>query len=764
MRKIRKRTKITNHKEFLAMIEDIHRCPLVTLDTETTGLHIIKDVAFMCQISTRHNSWLFYFDDLTKAQILKLRVTLESVEELVLANAKFDMHMCRNAGMDISNCNIGDVLVLASITINPDNIEIKSKSLKELSAKFVDPKAKTMLGVVDSYYTGLESIVKSERTEWLKEYGLKMTYDNLEKFIKNPINYGTTVYDVRFEALRKVRELFPDPTYKDVDPIILEEYGYLDSELTYDLYEFMYSLMLKKYNLETYKLEMKILKPIYETEMLGFRLDLEYLDESLALVAEDYKNTIFKVRHQMVSNMWHYNGHILNEFGIILSKKNTEAEFKQLIKEYKEHPQVQILKDYADYLYNNLVSQPTLMLRYFRMVGNDIESAGKEVLNRLVVDPEVSDETKRLISLIQHGRTLVKWYATYLLKYKNNAVGDRYYTQIAQCKAKTGRMSSDFHQFPKAGLENLDGELIFKPRKLIKVNEHAAAIYYFDYSQIELRIQADYTLRWFGGDINLVRAYLPFLCTYRDGKYYYNEHQDQEWTPTDLHSLTTSIAFPHLDPSSKEFKEKRSLGKTTNFAKNYGGGYSALAKQFGHLVTPDIVESLNEGYGTAYPMVKLYGEKIYKDLLECGRVQTLYGRKFYGSHSSYFNKYNNYVIQGSGADLLKTTLANLHRFLKEVGLKSQMQMFIHDEISLLVMEDEKHIIEKYVKSIMELNTHGMIVPIVCDVEITTTNWAEKSDLEVENYTAQGETAWDKLEDIIADAIKYKENYENENNI
>lgn len=758
MRKQRTRTKIETPEQFKAFIKDIYKCELVTLDTETTGLHIIKDAAFMCQISTKENSWLFYFADMNPIFLRKIQEVLETVGTLVLANAKFDMHMCRNAGMDLFNCNIGDVLVLASITINPDNIEIKSKSLKELSAKFIDPKAKTMMGVVDSYYTGLESITKLERSEWLKANGVKLTYDGLVKFIKNPANYATKLYDERYEALMKSHKLFPDPTYEDVDPNILEEYGYLDSELTYDLYEFMYELMMRKHNLETYKLEMSILKPIYKTEMLGFRIDLEYLEESLGLVANDYKNTLNRIRETMIDDMWLKHKEVLNSFEIYRDQQHfhTPVFLKNLIKTNKLNIHIQVLKDYSDYLFNTLVAQPTLMLRYFQMIGNDIESVGKEVLNRLVVDPQVDDKTKNFIGLLKHGRTLVKWYATYLLKYKNNAIGDRYYTQIAQCKAKTGRMSSDFHQFPKAGLKNLDDELIFKPRKLIKVNDNAAAIYYFDYSQIELRIQADYTMRWFDGDLNLVRAYLPFQCTYKNGKYYLNENPEEEWTPTDLHSLTTSMAFPNLDPKSKEFKEKRSLGKTTNFAKNYGGGYSALAKQFGHLVGNEVVEMLNNSYGVAYPKVKQYGEKIYTDLLECGRVQTLYGRKFYGSRTSYFNKYNNYVIQGSGADLLKTTLANLYRFLNEVGLKSEMQMFIHDEISLLVYEEEKPIIEKYVKSIMELNTHGMIVPIVCDVEITNTNWAEKEDLDVDNYKAQASDAWDKLDEIIADAKRFKE--------
>jgi DNA polymerase-1 len=45
-------------------------------------------------------------------------------------------------------------------------------------------------------------------------------------------------------------------------------------------------------------------------------------------------------------------------------------------------------------------------------------------------------------------------------------------------------------------------------------------MYFLDFSQVELRMQAHYTLP-FGGDVNMCRAYMPYHCFhYRTGEEY----------------------------------------------------------------------------------------------------------------------------------------------------------------------------------------------------------------------------------------------------
>jgi hypothetical protein len=55
-------------------------------------------------------------------------------------------------------------------------------------------------------------------------------------------------------------------------------------------------------------------------------------------------------------------------------------------------------------------------------------------------------------------------------------------------------------------------------------------------------------------------------------------------------------------------------------------------------------------------------------------------------------------------------------------------MNIHDELSFILDSPDTDIYLKY-KEIME-DFPGTYVPIVADVEMTTTNWGEKYDIEV----------------------------------
>jgi DNA polymerase-1 len=127
------------------------------------------------------------------------------------------------------------------------------------------------------------------------------------------------------------------------------------------------------------------------------------------------------------------------------------------------------------------------------------------------------------------------------------------------------------------------------------------------YSQIELRVQANYTIEVSGGDLNLCRAYIPFKCFhYKTGQMFdFNNKKHREyifalreghpdpklykkgikdvlkegwsiwvhqedgkhWVPVDLHSKTTSMAYPDLDEDTDKFTHLRQYGKRLNFAR-----------------------------------------------------------------------------------------------------------------------------------------------------------------------------------------------------
>ena len=177
-------------------------------------------------------------------------------------------------------------------------------------------------------------------------------------------------------------------------------------------------------------------------------------------------------------------------------------------------------------------------------------------------------------------RTLEKWYSAYIIRFqKDLKFNDKLYTTINQVGAVSGRVTSDFQQFPKKPIKTIDGKELFHPRRIIKTD---TAIVYLDYSQIELRFQALYTVIIGKPDFNMCRAYMPYKCISKEGipfdynkpehiknwnkEWYHEENPEEHWDPVDVHGATTTAATG-LTKDDPEFHTLRStIGKRVNFA------------------------------------------------------------------------------------------------------------------------------------------------------------------------------------------------------
>ena len=80
----------------------------------------------------------------------------------------------------------------------------------------------------------------------------------------------------------------------------------------------------------------------------------------------------------------------------------------------------------------------------------------------------------------------------------------------------------------------------------------------------------------------------------------------------------------------------------------------------------------------------------------------------------------NTPIQGSSADILKKAMIEIDEAITKNNLKSTMLLQVHDELIFNVINEEKDIIEKLVKDIME-HTIKLNVPLEVDIEFGT-NW------------------------------------------
>ena len=138
----------------------------------------------------------------------------------------------------------------------------------------------------------------------------------------------------------------------------------------------------------------------------------------------------------------------------------------------------------------------------------------------------------------------------------------------------------------------------------------------------------------------------------------------------------------------------------------------------------ETAEKLRNSYLETFPGIATYNKKVNSMLTLKGYVENLYGRKYYIEDSSNFYKGSNYLIQGSCADMLKEIEIKICEYLSDK--KSRFLMAIHDEVAIEVYKGEEYVVP-IIKNIMEsVREKVPYIPIISEVEYTTTCWAEKS--------------------------------------
>jgi DNA polymerase-1 len=410
---------------------------------------------------------------------------------------------------------------------------------------------------------------------------------------------------------------------------------------------------------------------------------------------------------------------------------------------------------------------PTIKRIFSEKWGIHLESDDATAMGDIMEEHE--GQAKRLAELIKTLRSLEKWYSTYIKRIYQNALYDgKVYTQINSAGAVSGRMSCDLQQQPKDPLLDLDGNELFHPRKAFIVDTDTFELNaYIDYSQVELRVSADYTIKVSGGDVNLCRAYVPFKCQHyltkelfdiKNHKQRWGEMQpnltqsawivpetNEPWTPTDMHAETTHNALvilgytclkkyelyeggtafgPVID--KKKFKSLRGkLGKRFNFSKTYGVGLKTAMKNL--KITEEVAMALIKGYEAAFPGLILYQKAIEKAHHAKGYVHNAYGMRYYMQDSSKSYKLANHVIQGSCASAFKAALIELDAYVLKKNLKTKLILPVHDEQIFGIARGERHHIPKLIEIMQSVFEDWCLIPIISEPEVSYTNWATKED-------------------------------------
>lgn len=656
---------------------------IVAFDTETTGLHIIKDKPFLIGFGF-HDKIYIYEQEKWRNDFLYSLVKRPHVGYFIAHHAKFDYHMMKNVGSPIpKGIKIADSLALARITDYVDSLA--SIGLEHLGATLVDPESKFAGKVIKKH---LEEINKSRRLlikKYVSENIKNISYTKFNELRRNKVQFVDTDLDKHFD---KVDELAPAANYLDSyieKPGLMINYLADDVVLVLEICKVLLPILDEvDKDRKTWHRENELIRVVGDMERIGMRADINYLLSSRLRVM-DYKERLYEKLHS------------------ITDLKFTVGQSK-------------VIKEMFANKYK------------IGMLATD-ENALEEVCS--VYDGDAVTVAKLILEL----RTVEKWLSTYINGMLNRIYHGKVYTEINNSGASTGRVSSDLQQQPKEGLKDSAGNELFHPRKIF-INDDGYRNFYIDFSNMELRVQAQYTLYTSDGDLNMCRAFMPFKCYDSVTGEMYDLVKDKKrwnepvwvyedgtpWTKLDLHTETTKKAFPNIDPDSQEFKEHyRSLGKRANFLKNYGGGKGALIVKL--KITEDVADALNRGYYQAFPKVLDYQRWVDNKVRTYGNIENLMGRRYYFQDTNFSYRGYNYLIQGSCADYVKEKEIELFRFLEPY--QSRMVMPIHDEIIFSIKRGEEHIVPK-LKAIMEDADIIMPqVPMVAEVEYSETNWAEK---------------------------------------
>lgn len=644
---------------------------IIGFDTETTGLHIILDKAFcltFAMVNMEERLGKAYVVDLryrNRAFIECLENILLSAKKLIAWNTKFDLHMTYNVGMEklIKHPGLTDAMIyarLANAALTSKNGGVNLK-LKPYSVKYLDSDAQ--------YYEKKVAEAKKElvmkRNKILKGMGIKI--GELNEFLKDKIN---TVDDLP----KEIRDILLDTSYNpdnyaNIPWHILKQYAAFDSIFAVEHYIRDSQIVEKREQTRIAEREEQLIPILWNMERPGFKLNILYLKQA----RQTMKEYIIQRRQELVD----------------------------LVGQPLKVGQHDLIKDI-----------------FFNKFGIILEKSDEEALSEIH-----NGKPGEIASLIIELRTLEKWFSTYIVKWDEDSSRiDRIYTSFKQVGAVSGRFSCDFQQFPKEPIYKKDGTLLFSPRRIVMVSgDEYDQLCLIDYAAEELRIQALYTMLIKKPDVNLCRAYIPMECTERDGVYYLNEAPEVEWKPTDLHSLTALTAFPELKPTDPDFGHYRKIGKSTNFACNYGANKNTLVKQFGF--SEDMATKLYNAYTTAYSGVAKYREYVKELLRYQNYVTNLFGRRYYDCP---YHNATNYLVQGSAADLLKIKLIELNNLLVINGYKSRILCTIHDEIMFEIHKDEHDIIYEF-KRIME-DVPNSPIPFSAEISLSWTTWDAKKEI------------------------------------
>lgn len=689
---------IRNFSDLAEVVKIVLSTPftVMALDTETNGLNIKFCTPFLVQFGfvTPDFKYIYTFAiDLERSPkelisaTKKLYIIMVNKAEILLGhNLLFDLHMSHNGDWPLppfTKCADTTIYIRLAHDAIPTDKGGPPLDLKSYAARFLDNRARVFENKLKEEIKRKRQSITKRLLERLKPIPIleelrvtgterRWTKAMVEDYIGDKTNDPELLpYPINAIISQAYQEYEEAEDYSKLNRENIIDYAHYDIVYTLMIHIANYKIIAEREQLPVLQRERNAMEGFYEMEAAGHRFDLQYATKA----KEDVRNYILELRQE------------LNQLTGQTITVNQHKKLKEVF-----------LDDY------------------------DIEltKSDKFHLTGVIIHELTTKDAKRLAEIIIELRSVEKWYSTYLCKWINQVKkhgGNHVYPTYNVAGAVTGRVSSDFQQFPEDPLKKKDGTILFHPRKCFLPPE-GKKLYYLDYNAMELRIQALYTYLVSGGDLNLLRAYVPHKCVLKDGKHYLEESPETEWKRTDIHGATAKKAFD-ITEDDPDWHNKRNVGKRGNFAIIYGASADKIAESL-RLSKKQGLDIYN-AFFAVFPGVRDYGEYIRRHIYNKGYVENLFGRRYYNinAHSG-----KNYAIQGSCADYTKELIPMLVELFRNRNAK--LVLYVHDEFGFYIDDDEVDDLLPKVKSIME--SLDAYVPMVVEIKYTDTNWFEKRPL------------------------------------
>lgn len=225
-------------------------------------------------------------------------------------------------------------------------------------------------------------------------------------------------------------------------------------------------------------------------------------------------------------------------------------------------------------------------------------------------------------------------------------------------------------------------------------------LYFFDYSQIEIKLFAYFTQD-------------PYLIgLIKEGRDFHGE---------------VAAEVTGVKEGTDEFSHVRKMTKMVNFGIIFGAGEDKLV-QITHEDRGKIHE-FNERYHERLPSVREFMEKTIFEARRNGYIDTEFGRRIPVDGNRAYAAVN-YRIQGTAADILKQAAIDSARYAETFGGKLLLTM--HDETILEIPEGAEHTTHIHnLRTTLERWDSQFGLPINTDCAVGAVSWSDNDCVKVE---------------------------------